>query len=196
MIPPTKNQSRTLKSGFRLPPDRRKSHASYARAAASFVPRLTAKVFERYGFHSAEIMTSWETVAGADIAAVSAPERLKWPRGSSVASTGDSSNHDGGTKAAAATLILRVEPAHALEIEYRSGELVDRINRYFGYRAVATVKILQAPLPTTRQPTDPKAAADVIVPPLPPSAENVTDVGLKAALAALWGSVAVERARR
>ncbi len=124
-----------------LPPDRRRPFGSSTRAVGSFVPKLAAKAFEKYGFHSAEIITSWAAVAGADIALISAPERLKWPRSASVARESADFDAAGG-----ATLILRVDPAHALDVEYRAAEILDRINRHFGYQAVSTLKILQAPL--------------------------------------------------
>jgi hypothetical protein len=174
-----------------LPPDRRSKTGSFARAAGSFVPKLTAKVFEKYGFHSAEIMTSWARVAGADIAAISAPERLKWPRGAGHLD-GDRGDQ---TQNSAAMLVLRVDPAHALDVEYRSGEIVDRINRYFGYRAVQGLKILQVPL------QDSPASAfvpmtRVSAPPAPAELVAVPEQGLKDALTALWTSVTSQRSRR
>ncbi|MGB4866385.1 MAG: DUF721 domain-containing protein, partial [Hyphomicrobium sp.] len=60
-----------------LPPDRRTGKGSFAKAVGSFVPKLAAKSFEKYGFHSAEIMTAWPRVAGAEIAGFTAPERIK-----------------------------------------------------------------------------------------------------------------------
>ena len=105
-----------------LPPDTRKSHASFAKAVGSYVPKLAAKAFEKYGFHSAEIMTAWPRVVGADIASFTAPERIKWPRGPQPS--------DGEVALGGATLMLRVEPARALDVQYRSAEIVDRINRY------------------------------------------------------------------
>lgn len=138
----------------RLPPDRRTGRGVAARAVGSFVPKIAANVFERYGFHSAEIMTSWDRVAGADIAACSSPERIRWPRGVRSEADDGSRGRDSG-----ATLLLRVDPAHALDIEYRTREIIDRINRYFGYRAIAEVKLLQAPLLSPPPVVAPRKAA-------------------------------------
>ncbi len=190
MMPTYQSLDSRLGTGNRLPPDRSKGTKSYVRAAGSFVPRLTAKVFERYGFHSAEIMTSWVAVAGAEIAAISAPERLKWPRGAAAASP-----EPGETAGGAATLILRVEPAHALDIEYRAGEIADRINRYFGYRAVAAIKILQAPLSQAKSQRLQAPPSKGPLPPPPPSLDSICDDGLKHALTALWRSVAADSTR-
>ena len=58
-----------------------------------------------------------------------------------------------------ATLILRVDPSRALDVEYRGAQLIDRINRYFGYRAIAALRILQAPIPlrVAAKPARPRA---------------------------------------
>jgi hypothetical protein len=122
-----------------LPPDKRPGKGHFARAVGAFVPKVAAAVFERYGFHSAEIMTSWDTIVGADVARLTRPEAIKWPRGGK--SRTDSADEARG----GATLILASDPACALEISYRTQDIVDRINRYFGYRAIANLKILQVP---------------------------------------------------
>lgn len=174
-----------------LPPDQRKtSKGVFARAVGSFVPKLAGKAFEKYGFHSAEIMTAWPRVIGAEIAGFTAPERIKWPRGS-----GDV---DGTGASGGATLVLRVEPARALDVEYRSAEIIDRINRYFGYRAVAALRLVQAPLlNAAARPADgtsgpinaTSTVADIDSPPIPAGAEG----SLKAALETLWASVKADR---
>jgi hypothetical protein len=105
------------------------------------VPKVTAAAFERYGFHSAEIMTSWETIIGSDLARMTRPEAIKWPRGSKARTN----EADDGTPAAGATLVIACDPAFALEISYRTRDIVDRINRYFGYRAIAQLRIVQVP---------------------------------------------------
>jgi hypothetical protein len=168
-----------------LPPDRRTAKGSFAKAVGSFVPKLAAKSFEKYGFHSAEIMTAWPRVAGAEIAGFTAPERIKWPRGTAAP--------DGTGAMGGATLVLRVEPARALDVEYRSAEIIDRINRYFGYRAVATIKLIQAPLLAKDGTVDDSTTAAVSGPaPIPDAAEGP----LKAALETLWASVAADQARK
>ena len=148
-----------------LPPDRRPGKGHFARAVGAFVPKVTAAAFERYGFHSAEIMTSWETILGADLARMTRPEAIKWPRGSKARANeaGD------GTPAAGATLIVACDPAFALEISYRTQDILDRINRYFGYRAIANLRLVQvprttepagAPMPQSRAPPPVRASTE------------------------------------
>lgn len=170
-----------------MPPDRRPAKGVFARAVGSFVPKLAAKAFEKYGFHSAEIMTAWPRVVGSEIAGFTAPERIKWPRG-----TGDA---DGTGASGGATLVVRVEPARALDVEYRSAEIIDRINRYFGYRAIAGLRLVQAPLlHKTAAGTSP--ATGQVASSGTAQIPDATDPGLRTALEALWASVAAKSPRR
>ncbi|MGE0024229.1 MAG: DUF721 domain-containing protein [Hyphomicrobium sp.] len=112
-----------------------------AKTVGSFVPTLTRKAFEKFGFSTATLITDWARIAGADLAACTAPEKLKWPRGGEgVVSEDDEAERRG------ATLILRVDPARALDVEYKTRQITDRINAYFGYRAIETIRLVQAPL--------------------------------------------------
>ncbi|MED5359394.1 MAG: DciA family protein, partial [Pseudomonadota bacterium] len=44
------------------------------------------------------------------------------------------------------TLHLRVAPVAALELQHEAPRLIERINGYFGYAAVAELRLVQAPL--------------------------------------------------
>jgi hypothetical protein len=113
-----------------------------ARLLGSFVPKLTGKVFEKYGFSAVALITEWATIAGQDLAACSVPERLNWPRNvhAYTETPADRRGRPG------ATLVLRVDGAHALDVQYRTSEIIDRINAYFGYCAVSEIRIKQAPV--------------------------------------------------
>ncbi len=173
-----------------LPPDRRNKGGSFARAAGSFVPKIAAKAFEKFGFHTAEIMMQWPTIVGAEIANWTQPERIRWPRPAKGSDGADDDEARPG-----GTLVLRVEPARALDIEYRGAEIIERINRYFGYRAVETLKLIQAPL--ERSAASERTAATKVLPPqnpaaappAPPEVSALPDDPLKSALEALWTSV-------
>lgn len=114
-------------------------NSSSVKAVGSFLPRLTRPAFEKYGFSAATLITDWETIVGADIATYSAPERLKWPR---RVEFDDPSEADRGRPGA--TLILSVDPGRALDAQYKTQQILERINAYFGYRAVADIRISQS----------------------------------------------------
>jgi hypothetical protein len=102
-----------------------------------FLPGIARPAFERYGFATVEILSNWRLYAGADFAGCTAPEKLTWPRAGAGGETGSG----GGT------LLLRVSGARAIEVQHKLPLLMERINAAFGYRALAAIRLLQAPLP-------------------------------------------------
>lgn len=173
----------------RLPPDMRTVKGQFAKAVGAFVPKVTSAVFEKYGFHSAEIMASWETIAGAELARLTRPETIKWPRGARAPVDADEAGRSSG-----ATLVIACDPAFALEVSYRHKEIMDRINRYFGYRAVSQIKVHQVPRAqmavsaqkSLQQPAGTKAATENAA--IPPG-------DIAAALEALGRSIAAASSR-
>ena len=122
---------------------------SAAHALASLVPGITRKAFEKHGFASASLITDWAQIVGARLSGDTRPVKLKWPRLPEPAGTRDDT--DKGRPGA--TLVLQVDPAVALDVQYQTAQIIERINAYFGYRAVAELRIQQEPIdrapPTT-----------------------------------------------
>jgi hypothetical protein len=126
----------------RLGPSLSRGRGPASKSVGAFVPGLTRKAFEKFGFSTASLIMDWPRIAGADLAQWTTPERVKWPQGFETAELAQESGARPG-----ATLVLRVDPARALDVEYRARQIIERINAYFGYRAIAELRILQAPLP-------------------------------------------------
>ena len=51
-----------------------------------------------------------------------------------------------------AILVLKVDGPRAIELQHRSEQILERVNMYFGYRAIAQLRFLQAPLPKAKSP--------------------------------------------
>src|SRR5262249_28596490 len=119
----------------------RRAHHQGLRAVGSFVPALTRKVFEKYGFSSLGLVTDWATIAGRELAAYTMPERLKWPR---QPPRGEDAQ-EGGPRPGA-TLVLRVEGARGLDVQFAARQIIERINAYFGFAAVAKLRLVQGPI--------------------------------------------------
>jgi hypothetical protein len=112
---------------------------------------LTQAAFARYGFAYGELLSQWAAIAGQDIGKACKPERISWPR-----QAGETRQRQGGT------LILRADPGRALELHYETPRLIERINAFYGYAAIAAIKVRQAPAPASKtavksQPTLPTA---------------------------------------
>lgn len=159
---------------------RRPSSLFGVKTVGSFVPGLTRKAFEKYGFSAATLITDWATIVGGEMAAFTAPERLKWPR--NVERSGEGEEAEKGRPGA--TLVLRVDGARALDVQYGSRQIIERINAYFGYAAVAELRIVQGPVDARSRPAPAKRPAPMPRP-VAPEIASVADVDLREALARL-----------
>lgn len=174
-----KKLTQSAKGGFTPAPW--KPNAFRAKSVGEFLPKLMQPAFEKFGFPAAAILTDWEAIAGPELASYTAPERLKWPRRHP-----DETNES--AKAKGATLILRVGGARALEVDCMRPQLIERINAAFGYRAVADIRILQAPLirRETARPQKLPPTTDV------PMLSGIEEERLKAALARIASAIAAK----
>lgn len=157
-----------------------------ATAVGAFVPKVARPAFEAHGFPHAALIADWETIAGADLARISAPERLVWPRRGEAPEEDRSASANKARQRAGATLVLRVEGPRALEVQHSTGQLIERINTYFGYGAVTDLRIVQGPVrkhapAETAPPETPAAAREDL--------SHIEDDGLRAALARLGARV-------
>jgi len=114
---------------------------SKTRALSALLPTVTAKACGRRGLGDGVLLARWAEIMGPEIAACCAPEKMSYPRGARL----DGSLH------------LRVAPERAVEVQHMAPRILERINGFLGYRAVARLKLVQAPLDLAAPPTAPKA---------------------------------------
>lgn len=131
------------------------------RAIASLIPRITEKSFEKHGFAAASLIMDWPAIVGSALARLTRPLQLKWPR--RIDKRTEAAAEDVGRPGA--TLVLQVDPAAALDVEYQAAQIKDRINTYFGYRAVADLKLVQEPLFAAGAQDAPEPRPHALVPP-------------------------------
>jgi len=98
-----------------------------ARAIADLMPEVGRTAFRRFGFVQSSVVTRWPEIVGSRHARVCAPESIRFPPG----------------EKSEGILALVVVPAHAPMISMVIPEIMERVNRFFGYKAVAKVKIRQ-----------------------------------------------------
>ena len=148
----------------------------YARPLADLAASLLKDSFRRQGFASRELVTTWPEIVGADIAICAEPLKILWPR------VPDGAPQEPGT------LVLRVEGPAAIEIQHLSGIILQRVNRFFGWQAIARIAIRQAPVARRRKKEhrkiDEKAAEDV-----EKSLGTIEDDALRQALGRLGAAI-------
>ncbi len=156
-------------------------------AIGAFVPGVTRAAFSAHGFPSASVLSDWPDIVGAEFADITSPERLVWPRGPEP-----SPEDEGGAKSraqhrrAGATLVLRVDGPRSLEIQHIAPQLLERINIYFGYRAVSHLRIVQGPV---HRETPDKTPPDTPVREAVPLDRAIEADGLRAALSRLAANI-------
>jgi hypothetical protein len=157
-------------------PAMNKPRKTYPRPLADLIGRCLGDVFARQGFASGELVTHWPEIVGEEIAAHAEPLKLQWPRG------GDDAPEP-------ATLVLRVEGPAAIEIQHLAPVILERVNRFLGWRAVGRIALRQAPLgrrtdKRAPSPPDPEVTARIAA-----DLGHIDDAGLRAALARLGAAV-------
>jgi hypothetical protein len=107
----------------------------WSRPLADLVGAAIDPLLARQGFGASDIVLYWEEIVGQRLASMSEPLCLRWPpRGAR------------GGDLLPATLVVRVEGAHALELQHVSGMVIERVNAYLGFNCVGRIALKQGPL--------------------------------------------------
>lgn len=96
-------------------------------SVAKMLKPLATKLLGKNGFTEVDLLTNWHEIAG-DIAEYTLPKYISFQKNKRI---------DG---------VLNVEVpsgAFALELQHREKFIIAKINAFFGYNAVARIKILQ-----------------------------------------------------
>ncbi len=154
------------------------------RALGAATAKVTGPLFRKRGFAEAGILTNWPEIMGHVLAGRTLPQRISYPKG----------------ERSEGTLYIRAESAWATELQHLAPQVIERINSYFGYRAVAQLAISQGTIPpghdaapAADQPSASGPASSGQPAPKPPSPTGeiakIDDDGLRAALASLDAAV-------
>lgn len=147
-----------------------------ARAVADMLPDVGRAAFRRFGFVQSSVVSRWSEIVGERYARLSVPESIRFPQGR---------RSDG-------ILTLLVEGAHGTMLQHVAPTIVERVNRFFGYSAVARIAIRQgacaAPAPSAPRVAPPSIRSAPID--LGDSLRTVSDPELRACLESLAGALA------
>jgi hypothetical protein len=101
--------------------------AMRARAVSDMLPEIGGAAFRRFGFVQSSVVSRWKEIVGDRYAGVSSPESIRFPPG----------------RRSNGVLTLVVEGAHAPMMQHVAPVIVERVNRFFGYEAVARLQFRQ-----------------------------------------------------
>jgi len=159
-------------------PRRRKAEetprrALRARSVSDLIPGAGGAAFRRFGFVQSSIVSRWREIVGERYAGVSAPESIRFPPGR---------KSDG-------VLTLVVAGAHAPMLQHVTPVIIDRVNRFFGYPAVARVSFRQGVMPAPKKKPAPPSLRPIPAP-MGESLRAVADPELRAVLESLARGIA------
>jgi hypothetical protein len=155
-----------------------KPRPSQLRPLADVLRKTLTDAFAKQGFAAVELVTRWGEIVGAEIAAHSQPERIQWPRTPQARNAPEPG-----------TLLLRVEGPAALEIQHLSGVILERVNQFFGWQAVASVRLRQAPLARRAEPHPLPASDPAAMTRIAATLPQIKDEKLRQALARLGAAM-------
>jgi hypothetical protein len=158
--------------------------STYFQPLGGSISKLLNPLLAKRSHVDAALALSWPNIAGEKLAGRTQPLKVTWPRRSSA----DDPFQPG-------ILTVACEGAVALDLQYQSSELIARINRFFGYAAIARIKIEQRAIDGFRQkitkqiePLSIDATSE-----LNAHVQHIEDIGLRDSLLRLGASVKREK---
>ena len=101
-----------------------KSYVQGLRPFGNTLPRGVKDILKKSGYNYSEIISKWSVLVGKDISSCTYPKSIKMKRGDSNG-----------------TLILAIKRGDEINIEYSKGEIINKINSYFGYKLINEIKL-------------------------------------------------------
>lgn len=162
-------------SGKKTPKPYSRPRGQGARPIGDLMPEIGRTAFRRFGFVQSSVVTRWPEIVGPQHARICSPEAIRFPPG----------------EKAEGILELVVVPAHAPLIQQVIPEIIERVNRFFGYRAVARVKLRQGMVtpPADGRPAKPPPSLKPIPLELGDSLRDIGDPELRTVLESLARSL-------
>jgi hypothetical protein len=151
------------------PPERRR----YTADLGDLTKTLASPALRRHGFAQDALVVRWPEIVGERLAEVSLPMKLSFAPDSRT----------GGT------LTVRIEGPLATQLQHGQDLVLERINQFFGYKAVERLRLVQGPVP----PRGRRAQAPVRAGPPPKEVEAMPDGPLKQALLSLSATFPVDK---
>ena len=154
------------------------SRSNRSRSVAELLPSVGGAAFRRFGFIQSSIVSRWPEIVGSRLAEASVPESIRFAAGG---------KRDG-------TLTLTVRGAHAPMMQHILPEIIERVNRFFGYSAVAKVQIRQGNVVRqTHRPAPARATPTPAPFEMGEGLKAITDPELRTVLESLAAGVAATR---
>ncbi len=132
----------------KTPPPASKSgeKAGNSVALSQLVEKVLEPAVARRAGMTLDLIRAWPELAGTEFAGSTCPVKIEWPR---------RIGEDDPFRPA--TLVVACESGAALFLQHRQAEILQQVNLYFGFEAIARLRIMQRPVSQTEaEPASPK----------------------------------------
>src|SRR5260370_6351570 len=147
------------------------------RLACGVAQSREGKGGKRRGAPAARLKAEWSAIVGQDFARLTQPDALLAGRGGK----------------AGKALRLRVAGAAALEVQHSSGQVVERVNAYFGHKFIDEIRLVQGAIVRPAAPRPLPAPDPQVAQRITAKVAEVKDPELRAALARPGARIASTR---
>ncbi len=106
-----------------------------AKAASGLINKILDPVLAKRAGVSTALINAWPEIVGEDLAATSMPIKVQWKRRVS-----EDDEFEPGT------LQVASEGMAALHIQHQTGQIIERVNSFMGYKAIARIRLMQKPV--------------------------------------------------
>ena len=100
---------------------------SYFKQIGDTLPKIVKTKLKKANFVDISVIKNWKEIVGDDIAKNCWPIKIFF-------SDGNNSN---------GKITIKVKRGWSLEIEYKNQEIIEKLNQYFGYKAISKINIIQ-----------------------------------------------------
>ncbi len=100
---------------------------SYFKQIGDTLPKILKTKLKKANFVDISVIKNWKEIVGDDIAKNCWPIKIFF-------SDGNNSN---------GKIAIKVKRGWSLEIEYKNQEIIEKLNQYFGYKAISKINIIQ-----------------------------------------------------
>ncbi len=97
------------------------------RSAGETARKRLGEAAAGHGFAEPEVLVRWSEVVGERLSGLCLPVKVSYS----------------GAHRLGATLVVRVEGARATEVEHLGPRIIERVNQFYGYRAIDRLKVTQ-----------------------------------------------------
>jgi len=102
------------------------------RSPAETARKRLGEAAARHGFAEPDVLMRWPEVVGERWSGLCVPVKVSYAR-----------SQEAGSRGLGATLVVRTEGARATEVEHMGPRIIERVNQFYGYRAIDRLKVTQ-----------------------------------------------------